>query len=117
MSRRCSLEFALINVFVVTIALSAIFTYTTIDSVTVRIEDKERVTTGSGESISSKYLIFTDVETFENTDSILFLKFNSSDLYSSLKRGELYTLKVCGWRIPFLSSYRNILNIEPPKTE
>lgn len=60
-----------------------------------------------------KYLIFTGGETFENSDTIFYLKFNSSDIYGQLNNGFKYNLKVNGWRIPFLSMYRNILKIEP----
>jgi hypothetical protein len=35
---------------------------------------------------SSKYLVFGQHETYEDTDSIWFLKFNSSDLYGHLQR-------------------------------
>ena len=46
----------------------------------VKIVDKERIVTSSDKGTSSKYLIFTDMEVFENTDSFLALKFNSSDV-------------------------------------
>jgi len=73
------------------------------------IQDKERITTGSDKSIESKYLIFTDRETFENTDSTLSLKFNSSDIYGAIPIGGTCDFKVTGIRIPFFSSYRNII--------
>jgi hypothetical protein len=79
------------------------------DTVTnVVVTDKERITTGSGDATSSKYLIFTPNEVFENTDSILMFKFNSSDVYGSIQRGQTCTFEVVGWRVPFLSWYRNI---------
>lgn len=61
---------------------------------------------------SSRYLIFTENETFENTDSWMFLKFDSSDLYGQLKTDSTYNVKVAGWRIKMLSSYRNIISIQ-----
>lgn len=73
------------------------------------IQDKERVVTGSGQDQQSKYLIFTDQETFENVDSWLALKFNSSDVYGSITEGSTCEFRVTGWRVPFLSWYRNIL--------
>lgn len=69
------------------------------------VQEKERVVT----SDSSKYLVFTENEVFENVDSLMKFKFNSSDVYGDLKVGESYTYEVCGWRIPFLSWYRNII--------
>jgi len=74
------------------------------------IQDKERIVTGSGDKQESKYLIFTDQETFENVDSLLGWKFNSSDVYGSIIEGSTCEFVVTGWRIPILSWYRNILS-------
>ena len=63
---------------------------------------------------TSKYLIFTEDEVFEVTDSLRFGRFNSSDIYSSLEVNSCYTSTAQGQRIPFLSMYRNILS--PIKT-
>ncbi len=82
------------------------------EEVTITIKDKERVVTGSGEEMSSKYLIYSETEVFENTDSWLYFKFNSSDVYGGLQYEKTYTVKVAGWRSPFLSMYRNIISIE-----
>ena len=95
------------------IAIPAIKAFGTKDTVTFTITEKERVTTGSGKSTSSKYLIFTDRETFENTDSIFLGKFDSSDVYGRLKVGQKYEATVVGWRIGFLSLYRNIVRATP----
>lgn len=78
------------------------------EEIEIKVTDKERI----NELKSSKYLIFTETETFENSDTILYLKFDSSDVYSNLKQGEEYKVLVYGWRIPFLSMYRNIVRIE-----
>lgn len=59
-----------------------------------------------------KYLVFTENEVFENTDSLMFWKFNSSDIYNEMEEGKTYKVKVAGWRIPFLSMYRNIISAE-----
>jgi hypothetical protein len=61
---------------------------------------------------SSKYLIWTEAEVFENCDSWVYGKFNSSDIFGRLKVGNTYRVKVVGKRIPFLSWYRNIIEIE-----
>lgn len=58
-----------------------------------------------------KYLIASEFETFENVDTLLFMKFDSSDVYRQLKVGETYKVKVVGWRIGLFSSYRNIIKI------
>ena len=97
----------------VCLLLGVLIPYGTIDVVNnVTITEKERITVGSGKEISHKYLVFTEDETFENVDSVLFGKFRSSDLQGKLKVGETYNLKVCGYRSGILSAYRNIIRIE-----
>ncbi len=91
---------------------SAVFTYNTQDTLTATVTDKERIVTGAGDSTDSKYLVFTEHETLENTDTLWFFKFNSGDVQGSIHVGETYTFRVYGWRIPFLSSYRNIISAE-----
>lgn len=71
----------------------------------INVEMKERVD-------NDKYLVFTEDEVFENTDSIMFFKFASSDLYNDLKVDGEYKVKVVGWRIPVFSMHRNIISIE-----
>jgi len=100
----------IVAVIVLLFGGSAALHFGTIDTVTgVEVTEKERITTKSGDRVTSKYLIFTDREVFENTDSFLAFKFNSSDSYGRIKVGQVCTFKVTGFRIPFLSSYRNIL--------
>ena len=69
---------------------------------------------------SDKYLIYTKLQdgktrVFENTDSILEGKVNSSDLWADIEKGKTYELKTYGWRVPLLSSYENIIGIEEKK--
>lgn len=85
---------------------------TSAETIEVTISDKERITTGSGKSISSKFLVYSEDEVFENSDSWLFFKFASSDLQNDLKIDSTYKVKVAGWRVPFLSWYRNVLSIQ-----
>lgn len=83
----------------------------------ITVTDKERVVSGSGEDISSKYLVFGDASdgesvVFENTDAFLRLKFNSSNIQGSLKEGHTYKITVVGIRVSFMSMYENILKVE-----
>lgn len=59
----------------------------------------------------SKWIVLTETETLENTDSLAYLKFNSSDIQGRIKVGQTYTAKVYGWRVPILSMYRNIVSV------
>ena len=82
------------------------------ETLVVKVEDKNITHTDN----DSKYLIFTDKEVFEETDEWLKGKFNSSDMYNQLKVGNTYRVKVIGFRIPFLSMYRNIIEVEEDVT-
>ncbi|HFK5565293.1 TPA: hypothetical protein ACG0AB_000772 [Elizabethkingia anophelis] len=81
------------------------------DVITVVI-GKERITYSSGNTIESKYLVYTEAEVFECTDQLLTGKFNSSDVYGQLEKGKKYKFTVYGVRIPFMSSYRNIIGVK-----
>lgn len=95
----------------IAMSISAAYQHGTVENYIVTIEDKERITTGSGEDISHKYLIFTEEKTFENTDALFHFKFNSSDIQGRMKIGKTYKVKTYGWRIPFFSTYENILSV------
>lgn len=66
---------------------------------------------------SSKYLVFGENKNgealvFENADSFLRLKWNSSDIQTQLKEDNTYKITVVGYRIPSLSRYQNIIKAE-----
>ncbi len=97
------------------VTIPCAFTYGTRDSVTATVKKTEAVVTGSGSSTKRIYLVFTDKETLCNKDSLMYLKFNSSDIYGEIQPGATYRFNVYGWRIPFLSMYRNIISADPCK--
>jgi hypothetical protein len=80
-----------------------------------KVTDKEAKKDGDDE----KYLVFTKVDgetkVFENTDALFAGKFDSSDMYADIQRGKIYKFKTIGFRIPFLSSYENIIKISEVK--
>ena len=80
------------------------------ETIEISIKEKERITTGKGENIESKFIIYSETEVFENTDSWLYFKFNSADYQNKFTVGKTYKVKVAGWRVPFLSMYRNIVS-------
>lgn len=81
------------------------------DIVIATVSNKEAIV----QDKTSKYLIFTDKEVFENTDSLIYGKWNSSDYYNKIQKDKTYRLKVCGMRVPFLSMYRNIIEYNEVK--
>ena len=101
----------LAGVVLILILSSALFSRLTVDNLTVTVTDKERIVTGSGDSLSSKFLVYCDSEVLENSDSWWHLKFDSADFQGQLAKDKTYNVKVYGWRVPFLSWYRNIIEI------
>lgn len=96
--------------FVAALAAQFYYCYGTVEEMQVAILDKERICDKSGQNCD--YMVFTDKETFKNVDSIWHLKFRSSDIYGALQEGEKYQVVVQGFRIPFLSQYRNVLSYD-----
>lgn len=104
-----------ISIFIVFIVLSILGSIAYIRSktdITITVTDKERITKTVEGNDASYYLVYTDTETFANSDSMLFFKWNSSDVQGQLKVNQTYKVTVAGWRIPFLSEYRNIIKVQ-----
>ena len=87
------------------------------ETVRVTVTDKDREVHGSGKDTTSKYMVYTDREVFENTDSLLRGKFNSSDVQGQLVEGGTYDLTVYGFRNNFFSIFRNITDVKHVPTE
>ena len=60
----------------------------------------------------SKYLVKCGNEVYEISDLFFIGKFNSSDIYASLKVNHEYKITSTGYRIPFLSWYKNINKVQ-----
>jgi hypothetical protein len=86
---------------------SALFHFGTKAPATIEVQEKEAV---GGEN--GKYLIYTKDEVFENGDSFWSLKWNSSDVYRQIEPGSCYHTTAWGVRVPFLSMYRTIGQVE-----
>lgn len=72
------------------------------------VTDKNRTTTPEGES---SHRIYTEnCGTFSADDSLLDFKFNSADIYGSIKVGGTYNFDTRGVRLPIFSSFPNIIN-------
>jgi hypothetical protein len=100
---------ALVGIAVLIAALmtgSALYHFATKTPAVIKVTGKEAIA-GTSET-SGKYLIYTETEVLENSDSIWALKWNSSDVYRKIERGRCYRTSIWGYRIPFLSVYRQI---------
>ncbi len=97
---------------------SAAYQYGTVDDVTFTVNKLET----KRQSDTEKYLVSAtyengEKEVFENTDALLHGKFNSSDVQlNELEIGSTYNATVYGWRVPFFSMYRNIVDVEKTET-
>ena len=85
--------------------------YGTVEEMQVTVVSKERVTTGTGDKQKSFWLVFSEDEVFANKDNLLFFKFNSSDVQRELEVGKKCEVDVNWFRIPLLSTYRNIIRV------
>lgn len=112
MKNKGFIEFVIVVLLAIMLAgmilVSPILAYVTNDTVTFTVKEKENIVRND----SSKYLIYTDSEVFENTDSLWYWKWNSSDVYRDLEVGKQYEAEVYGFRVPFLSWYRNIVDVK-----
>ena len=92
--------------------------FSTMEEVTFVVDHRERVISRTSEGRSSaRYMIWAEysngtTEVFENTDSLLSFKFNSADLYGRMREGYLCHATVNGYRVPFMSMNRNILDAQ-----
>ncbi|OHX65060.1 DUF1523 family protein [Flammeovirga pacifica] len=64
-----------------------------------------------------KYLIYTldsngKSHVFENIDTWVWFKLNSSDIYAKIQQDKTYDFSVVGFRFPIFSMYPNIISVE-----
>lgn len=58
----------------------------------------------------ANYLVSSeDGQVFQITDTLIKLRFNSSNLYAYIKAGQICDIKTQGWRFPLFSDYKNII--------
>jgi hypothetical protein len=106
--------FALVGAIV---AATPVFHFATMDNVSFTVEHRERVISTNAQGSSSRYMVWGllengNTEVFENTDSLLALKFNSADFHGRMREGRVCDATVTGWRIPIFSMNRNIIDVE-----
>lgn len=95
----------LIGIF---LSFEAVYTRLTRETVSVTVQDSYIKRVGK---IDYFFIVTDEGETFVNHDVSTLLKFNSADFQSQLKVGRKVKVDVTGWRIPILSSFRNIVFI------
>lgn len=103
---------SVVGLFVAGIGTSIIYQMSGSETVRGEVTDKERIAVPNGDKGDSKYLVFTNSEVFENTDSLVRGKLRSSDIQGKLRIGCTYDFNVYGFRSGFLSTYRNITEVK-----
>lgn len=96
-------------VVVVLFVAVCITSYAKTSYVNLTIDNKESVGTSNGH----EYRIYTSQGTFKVGDSWVHPRWNSADVYAKLEKNTAYRCKVYGWRIPFFSTFKNILECKP----
>jgi hypothetical protein len=91
--------------------LTVLYSYFVADTITTRITDAQMM------KVDGKFMIATEDRPFVNYDAKYRFKFNSGTVQNdAIKlRGKLVKFKKYGWRIPLLSQYENVVNIEEVK--
>lgn len=103
---------SVVGLFVAGLGTSIVYQMSGSETVRSKVTDKERIIVPNGDSSDSKYLVFTNSEVFENTDSLVRGKLRSSDIQGKLRIGCTYDFNVYGFRSGLLSSYRNITEVK-----
>ena len=105
---------AIIIVTLVVLLIIGVFGYSLMYSLTTGAETitiKEKWVKYQDED--AKYLISsTNDQVFQITDTFIKWRFDSSNLYARLNEGQTCKIKTQGWRLPFLSDYKNILEAD-----
>ena len=57
------------------------------------------------------FMVFCEKETFIIKDSLFHSQFESADIYAKITPGK-YRFTVCGYRIPIISRFRNIISYD-----
>lgn len=78
---------------------------------TCTVTDKESVR----QKDSNQYRVYTSCGTFVVEDSIAIFRFDSADVYGSLKVNTDYKIKHGGYRVGFLSMFPNIISYKEVK--
>lgn len=92
-------------IFISIIYIYCVMPYTNNQEIVITVKDKYIKTEGN----QQRYLVVdTDNNTYEVTDLFFRGKFNSTDLYNLLEKGNKYKIEISGNRLHFLSRYPNI---------
>lgn len=84
-----------------------------VSNYTVIYLQQQQKISGSGSDMKTefRYLVITDKETLICENSFFNGKFNNSDIFWRLKKGNTYTFRLAGFGKSFWFDYRNIIDV------
>ena len=101
--------FVLLAIMVIISAIYMVKYAFTEGSETITVKDKWVKPKGD----DAKYLVSsTNNQVFQITDSWVYWRWDSSNVYDSVTIGKTYIVTTQGFRFPFLSDYKNIITLE-----
>lgn len=103
-------KLAVAAIIVLFIVGGAIAVYSSAKDITCQVQSIDRVSDGNGGSDARIYT--KDCGVLVNKDSFMFLKWDSADVQAAIHPGQTQTFHVAGFRVPFFSSFPNILEVK-----
>jgi hypothetical protein len=105
------LKFKIILFAVALVVLLTLYSYFISDTVMTKVTDAQM------NKVDGRFMIATEYRPLVNEDAKYRFKFDSGTLQNEAIRlkGKAVKIKKYGWRIPFLSMYENVVNIEEVK--
>ena len=98
-----------ILVVIVAIIVYAGAYYASDETVVVTVEEKWT----KYHSGDEKYLFSSENDVvYSVEDSLWLFRFDASDRYAAIEPGETYEITTYGWRVPFLTWYKNAIEME-----
>lgn len=101
--------------FAVLVFTRPIYTHSISETFVVTVDDKWTKRTPDGDDkyyVSVRPKDGSKIEVMEIDDEWTYMQWASADLYANLQRGAEHNVTVTGWRVPFLSWFRNIVRIQ-----
>lgn len=102
---------AIVGLFVLGGLVFGIVNATHVEHKTCTVTDKDR--TRGSEGKSDMRLYTEECGVLQVHDSLLSFTWSSSDTYNEAKPGQTYDVTTRGYRIPFLSMFPNVVDLEP----
>jgi hypothetical protein len=94
------------------IGLSGFFYFASDREATITVLGKSEITRRISHKSSHRIpVVQTEDGLYEISPSLVFRSFGAGRINNRLREGETYRVRIAGWDIPFLSRYRNILEI------